>query len=155
MRNPTPRAAPGESRVHGPLSVDHVDEYISRLFRPPNPVAKEIELGLERIRQDRDRYLLQRAVEQLARDREELRGLAEQLKCLPQPQPGPQQPRGRPTVISGDVETLRMLRAEHLGSLCRGEFLATLPKDLQKRQKAKRYHDADEMLRETGDKSDK
>ena len=34
-------------------------------------VAKEIELGLERIRQDQDRYRLKRAVEQLARDRKE------------------------------------------------------------------------------------
>jgi hypothetical protein len=141
--------------VHGPLSIHQVDEYILRLLRPPDPIAKEIELGLERIRYERDRYRLERDVERLARDREELRGLAEQLKGLPQPQPEPQPPRGRPTVISGDVETLRTLRAEHLGSLCRGEFLATLPKVLQKRQKAKRYHDADEMLRETGDKSDK
>jgi hypothetical protein len=147
MKNPAPWPTPGESRVHGPLSADHADEYISRVFRPTDLVNKEIELGLERIRQDRDRYRLKRDVEQLARDRAEFEELAEQLRRLREPQPQPQ--RGRPSVISGDAETLRTLRAAHLGSPCRGEFLATLPKDLQKRQKAKRYHDADEELKRT------
>jgi hypothetical protein len=154
VRGPTPWPAPGESHVHGPLSTDRVDEYVSRVFRPPDPVAKEIELRLERIRQKRDRYRLKRAIKQLARDQTELEELAGQLERLRQPQAQPEPPLrpGRPTVISGDVETLRTLRAEHPGSPCRGEFIATLPKDLQKRQKAKRYHDADKALRETCDK---
>jgi hypothetical protein len=157
MHNRAPWPAPGESRVHGPLSIDRADEYISRAFHPPDPAAKAIELGLERIRQKRDRYRLKRAIKQLARDRTELEELAGRLERLREPRPKPEPPRGpgRPPVISGDVETLRTLRAEHPGSPCRGEFYATLPKDLEKRQRAKRYHDADKMLRETGDKSDK
>jgi hypothetical protein len=153
MKKVAPWPAPGESSVHGPLSPDHTDEYVSRVFRPPDLAAKEIELGLERIRQDRDRYRLKRAVEKLARDREELAELGEQWKRLREPRS--QAPLGRPSVIPGDAETLRTLRAEHPGSLCRSKFRATLPKDLQKRQKAKRYRDADERLREMGDKSDK
>jgi hypothetical protein len=157
MEKLAPWPAPDESGVRGPLSLDHMDEYVSRVFRPRDPVAEEIGLGLERIRYEQDRYRLERDVEQLARDREELKELAAQLERLRQPRPQPEPPLrpGRPTVISGDVETLRTLRGEILGSPCRGEFIATLPKDLQKRQKAKRYHDADKMLRETGDKSDK
>jgi len=75
MRRPAPWPAPGESRVHGPLSVDDVDEYISRVFRPPDPAAKAIELRLERIRQDQYQYRLDRAVEALERDRAELKEL--------------------------------------------------------------------------------
>ena len=73
MKKLAPWPAPGESRVHGPLSIDHVDEYVSRVFRPPDPAAKAIELELERIRLKQDRYRLKSAVEQLARDRKELR----------------------------------------------------------------------------------
>ena len=149
--------------MHGPLSTDRIDEYVSRVFLPPDPATKAIELRLERIRQKRDRHQLKRAVAQLARDHAETDELLKQLECLRQPQqraeaePTPQlEPqRGRPSVIPGDVETLCALRAEHPGSRCRGEFLATLPKDLQKRQKAKRYYDADKVTRKMGDKSDK
>jgi hypothetical protein len=157
MRRPTPWPAPGESRVHGPLSTDHADEYISRVFLPPDPALREIELELDRIRYEQERDRLARAVEDLARDREETKELIERLKRLQQPQPEPPRP-GRPTVLSGDVETLRTLRDEHLGSLCRGEFIATLPKELQKGQRAKRYRDADKVERKERracDKSDK
>ena len=122
MKKLAPWPAPGESPVHGPLSVDHVDEYISRVFRPPDPAAKAIELGLERIRQKRDRYRLKRAVEQLARDRKELEGLAEQLKRLREPKPQPR-PRGRRSERRGNKELLRELRDKHGGD-CRGEFCA-------------------------------
>jgi hypothetical protein len=98
MRGPTPWPAPGESHVHGPLSTDRVDEYVSRVFRPPDPVAKEIELRLERIRQDQDRYRLARAVEELVRDRADLEELAGQLKRLREPQPQPQpEPQPQPS----------------------------------------------------------
>jgi hypothetical protein len=152
MRRPTPWPAPGESCVYGPLSTDHADEYISRVFRPPDPALVEIELKLGQIRLDRDRDRLARDVEELARDREETKEPIEQLRRLQQPEP--RRP-GRPTVVSRDAETLRTLRAEHPGSLCRGEFIATLPKDLQKGQRAKRYRDADEAERKACDKSDK
>ena len=76
--------------MHGPLSTDRVDEYVSRVFRPPDPVAKEIELRLERIRQDQDRYRLKSAVEELERDRAGLKELAGQLSRLREPQPQPE-----------------------------------------------------------------
>ena len=80
MHNRAPWPAPGESPVYGPLSIDHIDEYVSRAFRPPDPGAKAIELGLERIRQKRDRYRLKRAIKQLGRDQTELEELA--VGCL-------------------------------------------------------------------------
>jgi hypothetical protein len=145
--------------VRGPLSSDPVDiAKYSHVSRPPDPRTAEIELELERIRQDQDRDRLKRATEQLARDREETKELVRQLERLreqQQAQPEPEPPTlGRPSVIPGDVEILRTLRAEHRGSLCRGEFIATLPKNLEKNQKNRRYRDANKRLRD-GDKSDK
>jgi hypothetical protein len=158
-RNLVPWPAPGESRVRGPLSTDPVDiAKYSHVFRPLDPRTVEIELELERIRQDQDRDRLKRATEQLVRDKAETEELVRQLERLreqPQPQPQPEPTTlGRPSVIPRDVEILRTLRAEHRGSLCRGEFIATLPKKLEKNQKNRRYRDADKRLRD-GDKSDK
>lgn len=96
MKKRAPWPAPGESPVYGPLSIDHMDEYVSRVFRPPNPAAKAIELKLERIRLKRGRYQLKSAVEQLARDQKEVEGLVEQLKRLQEPQPQPQRSGDRP-----------------------------------------------------------
>ena len=157
--------------VYGPLSIDHVDEYVSRVFRPPDPVAKEIELGLERIRQDQDRYRLKRAVEQLARDREELEELAGQLKRLrepqpepqaePEPEPGPElkpepqrqpRPRGRPPEREDNKELLRKLRDKHGGD-CKTEFCAEFTRRRESRRKvsferaARVYNTADEDLK--------
>jgi hypothetical protein len=150
MKNLAPWPAPGESRVRGPLSTDPAD--IAKYSHVFDPATKAIELVREHIRLDQDRDWLKRANEQLTRDREETKELVRQLKSLQQ-QPQPPT-RGRPSVIPGDGETLRNLRAEHPGSTCRGEFLATLPKDLEKNQKNRRYRDADKWLRD-GDKSDK
>jgi hypothetical protein len=153
-RNLVPWPAPGESRVRGPLSTDPVDIKYSHVFRSPDPRTEEIELELERIRQDQDRDRLKRATEQLARDREETKELVERLKRWQErEQPEPPTP-GRPSVLPGDIETLRKLRDEHPGSDCRGEFIATLPKNLEKNQKNRRYRDANKRLRD-GDKSDK
>jgi hypothetical protein len=159
MRGPTPWPAPGESHVHGPLSTDRVDEYVSRVFRPPDPVAKEIELRLERIRQDQDRYRLARAVEELVRDRADLEELAGQLKRLrepqPQPQPEPQpQPRsrGRRSERGDNKELLRELRDKHGGD-CRGEFCAEFTRRRESRKKvsferaARVYNTADGDLK--------
>jgi hypothetical protein len=169
MKKLAPWPAPSESLVYGPLSFDHMDEYVSRVFRP-DPAVPEIDLKLRQIQVDRDREQLEHAVERLARERAELKELKEQLKRLREPEPEPKielrepepEPkvelparRGRPQVLPGDMETLHTLRAEHPGFDCRSEFLATLPKKLEKRQKAQRYRDADKELRKASGKSGK
>jgi hypothetical protein len=107
----------------------------------------EIELELARIRQDQDRDRLKRATEQLARDRAETEELVRQLERLRvQQQPEPLT-LGRPSVITGDVETLRRLYDENPGSDCRGKFCASLPNGLKQRQVQQRYRDATEELR--------
>jgi hypothetical protein len=98
MKKRAPWPAPGESPVYGPLSIDHIDEYVSRVFRPPDPAAKAIELKLERIRLKRGRYQLKSAVEQLARDQKEVEGLVEQLKRLQEPQRQPQRRSARQAI---------------------------------------------------------
>jgi hypothetical protein len=97
MKKLAPWPAPDESGVRGPLSPDHMDEYVSRVFRPPDPAAKAIELKLERIRLKRGRYQLKNAVEQLARDRKEMEELAEQLRRLREPQPQRRSAAGVPS----------------------------------------------------------
>jgi hypothetical protein len=160
-RNLVPWPAPGESRVRGPLSTDPVDvaKHSHVFCRPTYPAAKAIELVLEHIRLDQDRDRLKRATEQLARDKAETEELVRQLERLreqPQarPEPKPERPLGRPSVIAGDLETLRRLRDEHPGSDCRAEFYATLPKGIKQRQVQQRYRDATEELRKR-DKRDK
>jgi hypothetical protein len=143
MHNRAPWPAPGESRVHGPLSADCADEYIARVFRP-DPVAEEIEIGLERMRLDRENRILLRETERLARDRAELEELPESLDRLKEPEP--RAAPGRPPVLPRDKATLRALRLRNPGSSCKTEFYATLPKDIRKGQQAKRYHDADKGL---------
>jgi hypothetical protein len=127
MKKLAPWPAPDESRVHGPLSTDRADEYISRVFRPPDPVAKEIELRLERIHLDQDLDRLKCAAEGLERDRAESKELIGELKRLQaeaatksalQPRPP-----GRPSERVDNKEFLRELRDKHGGD-CRGEFCA-------------------------------
>jgi hypothetical protein len=156
MKKRAPWPAPGESPVYGPLSIDHMDEYVSRVFRPPNPAAKAIELKLERIRLKRGRYQLKSAVEQLARDQKEVEGLVEQLKRLqePQPQPQPQRrPPGRRSEREENKELLRGLRDKHGGD-CRGEFCAARTQPRQGLKKvsfdhaARLYNTADKDLKD-------
>jgi hypothetical protein len=144
-----PWPAPGESRVHGPLSVDRADEYIARVFRPRDPVAEEIEIKLERMRLDREKRMQRRAVEQLERDQAELEELKESLERLkaPRAEPEPEAtPRGRRPVLPGDMKILAALRLKRPGFSCRTDFYATLPKDIKKHRMAQRYREADKGL---------
>jgi hypothetical protein len=156
MKKPAPWPARSESRVFGPLSVDHADEYISRAFRPPDPGTREIELRLERIRQKQDRYRLRRAVKQLARNRKDVDGLAGQLERLreaeAEPTPQPKKP-GRRSERADNKEFLRELRNKHGGD-CRGEFCAARTQSGQGLKKvsfehaARLYNIADKDLKE-------
>jgi hypothetical protein len=134
MKKPAPWPAPGDGPARGPLSADHADEHIARVFRPRDLVTEEIELGLERIRIDQDNYRLKREVERLARDRAELDDLAKLAEQLKRPEPKPQpephpitkpprRQRGRPPEREANKEMLRDLRARY-GGLCRDEFCA-------------------------------
>jgi hypothetical protein len=153
MKKLAPWPAPGESRVHGPLSTDHMDEYIARVFRPRDPVDEELELKLEQLRLDQEKRMLLREVDQLKRDQAELEELKESLERLKEPEPEPEAapesrpPRGRRPVLPGDMEILAALRLKRPSLSCRTDFYATLPKDIKKHRMAQRYRDADKGLR--------
>jgi hypothetical protein len=138
MKKLAPWPAPDESGVRGPLSPDHMDEYVSRVFRPPDPAAKAIELKLERIRLKRGRYQLKNAVEQLARDRKEMEELAEQLRRLREPQPQ-RRKRGRRSERGDNRELLRGLRDKHGGD-GRSEFCAAFTQPQEGRKKVSPEH---------------
>ena len=138
--------------MYGPLSIDHIDEYVSRAFHPPDPAAKAIELKLDQILLKRGRHQLKRAVEQLARDRKEVEGLVEQLKRLQEKRPQPRPP-GRRSEREEHKELLRGLRDKHGGD-CRGEFCAARTQSGQHLKKvsfdhaARLYNIADKDLKD-------
>jgi hypothetical protein len=156
MRRPAPWPAPGESCVYGPLSTDHADEYISRVFRPPDLALKAIELKLDQIRLDQDRDRLARDVEELARYREETKELLGQLKRLQEPRPQPRPP-GRRSEREENKELLRGLRDKHGGD-CRDEFCAGRTQSRQGLKKvsfdhaARLYNIADKDLKDETNK---
>jgi hypothetical protein len=153
MKKLAPWPAPDESGVHGPLSLDHMDKYISRAFRPPDPALREIELKLDQIRYEQERDRLKLAVERLARDRKEMEELAEQLRRLRESQPQLQlRRRGRRSEREDNKELLRGLRDKHGGD-CRGEFCAAFTRPQEGRKKVspehatRLYNIADENLK--------
>jgi hypothetical protein len=110
MRRPAPWPAPGESRVHGPLSPDHMDEYVSRVFRPCDPGAEEPSGADEEEREFE---------EMLAAVRRKKPG----HKKVPAPPPKPRRPRGRPG--SDDKKIYAAIRRDHPGD-GKAEFFAAL-----------------------------
>jgi hypothetical protein len=110
MKKLAPWPAPDESGVHGPLSLDRMDEYISRVFRPRDPVAEEPPGTDEEEREFE---------EMLAAVRRKKPG----HKKAPAPPPKPRRPRGRPR--SDDKKIYAAIRRDHPGD-GKAEFFAAL-----------------------------